>query len=85
VEGVVNPLKTTFTVIMVVAVSQVTNAVPVADDVGCGGFSLRGLSPGASGPVAMNVRVAAELLTANRTRRGNTHTHCFMSGSPLRC
>jgi hypothetical protein len=48
------PLKLTWTVIKFVVVSQVTNAVPVPVEVGCGGFSFRGLKLGALGPVAMN-------------------------------
>jgi hypothetical protein len=54
VVGVLKPLKFTSTVIKFVVVSQVTNAVPVPVDVGCGGFSFKGLKPGAFGPVATN-------------------------------
>src|SRR5262249_3481886 len=69
---------TALTVIMFVTVSQVIRAVPVPCDSGCAGFSLSGLSPGATGPVATNVRVAAGLLTATMTKRANTHPICFI-------
>src|SRR5262245_13978124 len=62
----VNPLNTTLTVIMFVTVFQVITADPVPFDWGCGGFSLSALSPGATGPVAMKVRVSARLLTAEK-------------------
>src|SRR5262245_13953942 len=81
---VVNPLKTAFTVMMFVTVSQVIRAVPVPCDSGCAGFSLSGLSPGATGPVATNVRVAAGLLTATMTKRANTHPICFIEVLLLR-
>jgi hypothetical protein len=54
VVGALKPLNVTWTVIKFVVVSQVTNAVPVPAEVGCGGFSFKGLKPGAFGPVATN-------------------------------
>jgi hypothetical protein len=79
----VNPLKTTFTVIMLVTVSQLTMAVPVPLVPGCGGFSLSGLSPGAVGPDAMKLRVTAGLPTASRVRRANKHTNFLMTNLSL--
>jgi hypothetical protein len=54
VVPVVKSLNVASTVIRLVVVSHVTNAVPVPVEVGCGGFSFKGLKLGAFGPVATN-------------------------------
>ena len=81
VLGVVSPLKTTFTVMMFVTVSQVITPVPVPWDCGCAGFSLSQLSPGATGPVAMKVRVSARVLVAERNITANTQSASLISAT----
>jgi hypothetical protein len=63
VVGALRPLNVTWTVIKFVVVSQVTNAVPVPFEVGCGGFSFKGLKPAAFGPVATNSNSALPVST----------------------
>jgi hypothetical protein len=62
VVPVVKPLNVTSTLIRFVVVSQVTNAVPVPAEVGWGGFSFKGLRPGAFGPVATNSNSARAVI-----------------------
>src|SRR5262245_54566050 len=54
VFGVVRPVKSTITVMVLVVVSQNTIVVPVAVDSGCCGLSLSPLRPGTAGPSATN-------------------------------